>query len=207
MSNPVIIIVGAGPGIGAATARRFAAAGYDVGLIARDSARVEKLASELTKGGTSVGYAIVDAGDDHALTHALGAMGEHNGRLDVLLHNAVADRSGPVSAMTAADLQTVLRVESAALITSVQAVLPLLRIQHTGTVLATTRRGRLGASAVEDVVLRLAGELKGEGIHVATVAVSPGISEDLVAGAFTDLTYETAQDPASWRAVVELGTP
>ncbi len=75
MSNPVIIIVGAGPGIGAATARRFAAAGYDIGLIARNTTRVEKLASELTKSGTTVGYAIVDAGEPEALTHALSAMG------------------------------------------------------------------------------------------------------------------------------------
>lgn len=205
MPNPVIIIVGAGPGIGAATARRFAAAGYDVGLIARDTARVEKLAGELTKGGTTVGYAIVDVGEPKALTHALTAMGEHNGRLDVLLHNAVADASGPVSEMTAADLLAVLRTETAGLITAVQAVLPLLRTQHTGTVLATTRRGRLGGSAVEDVVRRLAGELKPEGIHVATVAVGTRVAQELVAGAFTDLASETAQDPATWRAVVELG--
>ncbi len=123
------------------------------------------------------------------------------------MHNAAADASGPVSELTAEDLLSVLRIETAGLITALQAVLPRLRTQHTGTVLATSRQGRLGGSAIEDVVHRLAGELKPEGIHVATVAVSPGVPQELVAGAFTDLVSETAQDPATWRAAVELGIP
>lgn len=204
MSSPVIIVVGAGPGIGAATARRFALQRYDVGLIARNGSRIEEFAGTLTEGGTTVGFATVDVGEPGALSHALTAMGEHNGRLDALLYNPVSAKERPVSEMSAADLLAELHVDAAGLLTVLQAVLPLLRAQHTGTVLATTRVGQRGAPALEALVRALAPELKPEGIHVATVRVSPGTDPELVAAAFSDLADETAQDPATWRTSVSL---
>ena len=42
-----IVIVGAGPNLGAAVARRFGREGMPVGLISRDAAKLEALAHEL----------------------------------------------------------------------------------------------------------------------------------------------------------------
>jgi len=86
MGNPVIIIVGAGPGVGAATARRFATAGYEIALVARDQERLEKLAAELTREGATVGYAVADVADPEALTAVLAKITEQTGRLDVIMH-------------------------------------------------------------------------------------------------------------------------
>lgn len=44
---PVLAVVGAGPGVGAAVARRFAREGYAVGLIARTGSRLEDVVAEL----------------------------------------------------------------------------------------------------------------------------------------------------------------
>ena len=53
-----LAIVGAGPGLGAAVARRFGAEGFSVALISRSQDRVDALAAELSAAGvTARGYA------------------------------------------------------------------------------------------------------------------------------------------------------
>lgn len=47
MSERTAVVAGAGPGNGAALARRFAAAGYKVALLARDQGRVDAMAAEI----------------------------------------------------------------------------------------------------------------------------------------------------------------
>lgn len=221
MSKPVIIVVGAGPGIGAATARRFAAAGYDVGLLARDAQRVEALAESLEKAGANVGWAAVDVADRAALDGALRRMTEHTGRLDVLLYNPANLRPVRVSELTAEDLLSDLAVGAAHLLTAVQAVLPILRQQHTGTILATgggvadspsPTMGSLGVqkAALRNLVQTLAADLSGEGIHVATLTIHSLVQEgtasspDRVAQLYAELVEETATDPKAWRTVIDL---
>lgn len=221
MSNPVIIIVGAGPGVGAAAARRFAAAGYDIGLLARNAKRLEKFAKELDKSGANVGWAAVDIADPAALDSTLRLMTEKTGRVDVLLHNAVAFRESPATKLTAEQLLADLGVGAASLLTAVQAVLPVLREQHTGTILATgsgaadhpsVEAAGLGVqkAALRNLIQALAAELSGEGIHVATVTVRGAIAEgtpfsaDAIAEIFAGLVAETGTDPSGWRTLVDL---
>lgn len=221
MSNPVIIIAGAGSGVGAATARRFAAAGYDIGLLARDADRLRSLADELGRDGTNVGWAAADLADAEALDAALSEMGERTGRVDVLLHNASVWRGVKASELTAAQLQADLAVGAASLLTAVQAVLPVLRRQHTGTILATgggtadrpdVAAASLGVqkAALRNLVQVLAAELAGEGIHVATVTVRGRIADgtpfsaDAISEVLAGLVAQTSEDPAGWHTVVDL---
>src|SRR4051794_39688227 len=221
MSNPVIIIVGAGPGVGAATARRFAAAGYDIGLLARNAERLEAFADELEKGGANVGWAAVDIADSTALDATLRRMTSKTERVDVLVHNAVAFRAAPATELTADQLLADLAVGTASLLTSVQAVPPVLREQHTGTVIATgsgagehptVSAASLGVqkAALGNLVQVLADELTSEGIHVATVTVRGTIAEgtpfapDKIADVFASLVAETSTDPANWHTRLSL---
>ncbi len=50
-----IAIVGAGPGLGAATARRFASEGFEVALVSRSRERVDTLAAQLADAGVRRG--------------------------------------------------------------------------------------------------------------------------------------------------------
>jgi NADP-dependent 3-hydroxy acid dehydrogenase YdfG len=221
MSNPVIIIVGAGPGVGAATARKFAAAGYDIGLLARNAKRLDEFANELEKDGANVGWAALDIADPTALGDKLRLMTEKTGRVDVLLHNAVAFREAPASELTAEQLLADLGVGTASLLTAVQAILPVLRRQHTGTIIATgsgaadrptVATASLGVqkAALRSLVQVLAAELSGEGIHVATVTIRGAIaagtpfSPEAIAEVFAGLVAETGTDPANWRTLVDL---
>ncbi len=220
MANPVIVIVGAGPGMGMAVARRFASAGYDVGLIGRDADKTEELATALEKDGAQVGWAAVDVADAAALTDVLQRMTGHTGRIDVLLVNQSAYRPATATQVTAAELLADLAVGTAPLLTAVQAVLPLLREQHTGTVLATGSgaadspspgAASLGPqkAALRNLVQALAAELAPEGIHVATVTVHGNLKEGTpfaptrIAEQFFALVEQTSTDPAGWDTVVD----
>jgi NADP-dependent 3-hydroxy acid dehydrogenase YdfG len=80
---PVFLITGASTGIGAATARQAAAAGYDVVLAARSEDKLQALASEI--GGLAVRCDVTEWEDQEALVKR--AVDEY-GRIDVAFANA-----------------------------------------------------------------------------------------------------------------------
>ena len=101
---PHLLIVGAGPGISAATARRFGGEGYAVGLIGRKQGALAELGAELRQDGTRVEWAGGDAGDPRSLEVAVTALIEQLGPVDVLLYNVSAGRQATVPELSADDL-------------------------------------------------------------------------------------------------------
>lgn len=143
MKRPTILVIGAGPGVGAAVARRFATAGYDVGLVARSGDRLAALAEELTGPGVAsgagssidVGWSAVDITDAPAFGAAITRLAEHTGRVDVLHLNPSVFRATSPLELSPEDLLADVALGVAPLLTAVQAALPYL---HSGaTVVAT----------------------------------------------------------------------
>jgi NAD(P)-dependent dehydrogenase (short-subunit alcohol dehydrogenase family) len=86
--NDVVVIAGAGPGNGAAFARRFAQGSYPVALLARTERTVQALADELRAGGgTALGLA-VDLTDPDAVAHAFRRIRRELGAVGMLIQNA-----------------------------------------------------------------------------------------------------------------------
>ena len=82
------IVVGVGPGLGAALGRRFAAAGYAVALAARNLERVKALAAAITKeGGTARAFA-TDATDAGAVQALVAHAEAELGPVEVAIYNA-----------------------------------------------------------------------------------------------------------------------
>ncbi len=81
-----IIITGAGSGIGRATAERFLAEGWSVGLVGRRSERLEEVASSTTSGESMV--LTGDVVDPDAVQSMVDRFVGRFGRLDVLFNNA-----------------------------------------------------------------------------------------------------------------------
>lgn len=221
MSSPLVLIVGGGPRLGGAVARRFGRDGYDVGLIARDEQRLAALAKGLDADGISASWRSADVSDADALAEAIGDLVEQAGRIDVVLHNISAWRDAPALELTPADLLADLSAGAASLLTVARAVVPGMRAAGRGTVLATGSgaadhpspgAASLGPqkAALRVLIRSLAAELRPDGIHAATVTVRGAIADstplapDRIADVYAELVAETAGPPGQWRTVVDL---
>lgn len=93
-ADKVVIVTGAGSGIGAGTAQRFSDEGANVVLAGRTREKLEKVASKLPAARTHVHAADVRLLSDVA--NLVAAALERFGRLDVLVNNAGIAPTGPV---------------------------------------------------------------------------------------------------------------
>ncbi|MFK8253013.1 SDR family NAD(P)-dependent oxidoreductase [Ancylobacter terrae] len=84
----VVLVTGAGSGIGAAIARRLATEGGHVILADRDGAAAGSVAGALSAEGRAAEPVVLDMTDDDAAARLAGRIGERHGRLDVLVNNA-----------------------------------------------------------------------------------------------------------------------
>src|SRR4051794_17955086 len=82
-----IIVVGAGPGLGAAVAGRFGAEGFRVGLVSRRRPTLDALAAELVALGVDVHTAVGDSGYTASLHDAMDALIAELGLPDVVVYN------------------------------------------------------------------------------------------------------------------------
>src|SRR4051794_35454448 len=110
MSNPVIVVIGAGPGLGASVARRFGREGYDVGLVSRDDAQLAELGERLQGEGITTGWASADIADAASLSAAVERFARHSGHLDHLHFNPSVFRQQDPLTLTPDDLLADVRV-------------------------------------------------------------------------------------------------
>jgi NADP-dependent 3-hydroxy acid dehydrogenase YdfG len=184
-------LVGAGPGLGLATARRFGAAGHTVALIARRAERLAELTAELVRDGIEARAFPADVLDRASLTVALQDATDTLGPVEVLQFSPVprADFMKPVLDTSADDLDAPLNFSVKGPVTAVHAVLPGMRALGRGTVLFVNggsavrpNPGLAGTSiafAAESAYARMLHDaLAPENIHVAQLIVPGAIRPD-----------------------------
>ncbi len=182
-------MIGAGPGIGAAVARRFARAGLPVGLIARKPETIA--ATRATMSGAVTAEALADAADEHALRAALDAVAGELGPIDVLVYNAGLIRQDVPGELSTAEHQYAWAVNVVGAITAVVHVGPAMADAGRGTILLTGGMPEpvpdvvslsLGKAGVRALTRLLATQYGPAGVHVATVTVggtvAPGTAFD-----------------------------
>ena len=181
MSNPVVVVVGAGPGVGMAVARRFAKEGYDVGLVGRTESTVTLLGEQLQAEGVTTGWTACDATDAEALTAAVTRFGGFSGRIDALHFNPSAFRQLDPLHLTAAELLEDVALGVGALLTAVQAARPFMssgaRVTATGSMAADQPWHEAASLGVQKAGLRnlvrsLDATLRPDGIRAVSVTVN-----------------------------------
>lgn len=88
MANPgTALIMGVGEGLGVALAKRFAAGGHAIAMVARDRDRLLPLADEISKTGAKVAAYSADTTDQDAVIAAFDQAETELGDIDVAIHN------------------------------------------------------------------------------------------------------------------------
>ena len=214
MSKPVIVIIGAGPGVSGSVARRFADEGYDVALLGADQQAIDDLVPDLEARGATVGHAVADVTDEQAARDAVRRFGEHTGHIDVLHFNPSAFREKDPLTLTVPELLEDVALGVGALLTVVQAARPYLssggRISVTGSMAADDPwegAASLGVqkAGVRNLVHSLDKTLSADDIRAVSVTVHGALARE---GAFTpdrvaDAIHDAVtRDAAEWTSEV-----
>jgi NADP-dependent 3-hydroxy acid dehydrogenase YdfG len=150
VSRPgAVIVVGAGPGVGAAVARRFGREGHPVGLVARDRGRLAAMAVELRAAGVAAAVATADARRPGDVRAALEALAAELGPPEVLCYSPLPalDTIKPVVDTTAEDLGAAFELGVVGCAAAVGATLPAMLAARRGSLLFTTGSAVIRPSA------------------------------------------------------------
>jgi NAD(P)-dependent dehydrogenase (short-subunit alcohol dehydrogenase family) len=201
--SEVCLITGVGPGSGAALARRFAAEGYRVAMLARDADRLAQLAREIPG---SVAFP-ADVADLDALRAVLARVRSELGAPAVLLHNAVAGGFGTFESVTPEAFEQRFRVNVTSLLVLAQELTPAMIAAGHGAIVVTGNtsawRGKAAfagfapTKAAQRILAEsLARTLGPKGVHVAYVVIDAVIDVPWARQAFPDRADEFFIQPA-----------
>ena len=230
MNGKTAAVLGVGPGLGAAVARRFAREGFAVALMARREESVAGAREEIEGAGGRALPVSADATDPASVAAAFDEVRSSLGAPEVFVYNAGAFQMGGILDLSPEKFDECFKANCAGAFYAAQQVLPAMVEAGRGTVLLTgataALRGgaRFSALAVGKFGLRalaqsMAREFGPQGVHVAHVVVdgqidtprvremSPGredhtmLSPDAIAETYWQLH---SQDRTAWTLELDL---
>jgi NAD(P)-dependent dehydrogenase (short-subunit alcohol dehydrogenase family) len=230
LNGTVAAILGVGPGLGAAVARRFAREGFAVALMARSEGSVEGVREEIEGSGGKAFPVTADATEPASVALAFERVRDELGDPEVFVYNAGAFEMGGILEVAPEKFDECFKANCAGAFYAAQQVLPAMVEAGRGTILLTgataSLRGsaRFAALAVGKFGLRalaqsMAREFGPQGVHVAHVVIDGQIntpraremwpdreghtmlSPDVIAETYWRLH---SQDPTAWTLELDL---
>ena len=130
MNKGVCVVVGVGPGNGAAIAARFAADGYRVALCARDQQKLESIAATIPGSAPFV----YDVQDPEAAAAVFAQIHQQLGPIEVLVYNAGAGAFANIDDAILDNFQATWEVNCRGLFVAVKSALPDMRAMGKGNI-------------------------------------------------------------------------
>ena len=226
MTDPVCVISGVGPGTGSALARRFAAGGHRVAMLARNPQRLTELERELPY---SKGYAC-DVSDAAQVETTADRVERDLGVPTTLVHNAVGGAFGSFLEIDPAVLNRNFQVNTMGLLYLARRLTPAMMSAGSGNVIVTGNTSALRGkpsfagfaptkAAQRILAESMARELGPKGVHVAYIIIDAVIDVPWTRERFKDRPDDffikpgaiaeeawhlTQQDRSGWSFNVEL---
>jgi short-subunit dehydrogenase len=208
-----LLLVGAGPGLGLAVARRFASGGYRVTLVARSRDRLGELASGLADTGAEVNTIKADASDPEDFGARMTELYRRDGAPGVVIYSAAMGAPDQLLSSTVAHLQEAYAVDVIGAIVVARSAAPAMKAAGFGTIIVTgggfadhpipaLATLSLGKAALRSAATILGVDLGPDGIRVATLT----IAGQIVAGTsfdparIADRYWEVVHTDGPWKA-------
>jgi NAD(P)-dependent dehydrogenase (short-subunit alcohol dehydrogenase family) len=181
--------IGTGPGIGFATAERFAKEDFQVVLTARGIAKTQKLAERLISKGYKANVRMVDSSDPKSVAELVAEVQKQYGSIDVLHYNAASMRKATLSEQPRDSFNDDLAVNIGGALVAAQAVAPKMEEQKSGAILLTGGGFALapspdylsisiGKAGIRALAHGLFVPFREKGIHIATVTIFALVSPE-----------------------------
>lgn len=205
LNDKIAVITGAGKGIGAAVAKRFAGEGAKVVLLDREESHASQVAAAIkAEGGEAIAYQL-DVTDRAAIGKVIDSVLDQFKTIDILINNAGVTRDVMIHKMKEEDWDLVMDINMKGAFNMVQAIIGTMREKSYGKIINVSSAGRFGNvgqtnySASKEAIVgftrSLAKESGGKGINVN--AIAPGTI-------VTDMYYGI---PEHIRDIMKLITP
>ncbi|MGA2409064.1 MAG: SDR family NAD(P)-dependent oxidoreductase [Candidatus Binataceae bacterium] len=202
---PVALVTGAGPGLGASLARRFARE-YAVAINARGASYLKTLGDEIREAGGRVLELPADIGDTAQVKAAFAHVRSELGEPEILLYNAGSGTWGNISTITAEQYEATWRVNAFGAFLCAREAAPAMIARGRGAMLYTgaaagVRPGPRSAAfgpakfAMRGLAQSLSRDLGPRGIHVAWINVDGGIDAPRVRARHQQLKDEDLLKP------------
>jgi NAD(P)-dependent dehydrogenase (short-subunit alcohol dehydrogenase family) len=178
-----VLVIGAGPGIGASIARTAAGAGARITIVSRTSSTLDPLVAELAGEGYDVAPYVADAAYEPRFTEVLARIVDERGAPTLAVYNAVDPApKGPATSLEPEFLTVSLETNVTGALVLVQGVLDPMRAAGGGTILLTggvlavqpwsdMTALSVGKAAMRTLALCLHQELAEDPVNVVTLTV------------------------------------
>lgn len=196
-SKPVIAVVGAGPGIGEAVARKFVSEGFIVALLARTEDKLQTMVTgiEADFGKSTARYYITDLRVESDALSSFAKIKEELGAVQVLVYNAGARRVNgrKILDTSSEEFENFTKINLFGAFWSTKCVLPDMLAASRGTIIFTGATGSLrgspglssfspgkfGLRSLAQIITR---EYQPEGIHAAHLVIDGPVDGKLIGG-------------------------
>ena len=195
----VVVVTGAGHGIGRATARRFAGEGAHVVVVDMNESGAAETVDLITAQGGTAQAMVADVSDERAVADLGARIATAHGRGDVLHNNAGRLRGGSVTDLSVGEWDLTFAVNVRSMFLVSRAVIPLM-LPNGGAIVNTASTsglvGEMGIpaynsskGAVVNLTRQLAADYTGQGIRVNCVCpgwIPTGFNDPVLEGMSDD---------------------
>lgn len=203
----VAVVVGAGPGLGSALARRFSA-GYDVALVARSAGVIDEIAQELNASGTKAQAIRSDATQPEDVSRAHEKITNGLGAPEILIYNPGGGYRGRLTETTYEQFEATWRIHALGAFLWARQVVPEMLTRKKGVILITGATAGIkpfptsaafgpAKFAARGLAQVLSHDLHPQGIHVAYVNIDGAIDTPRVRERIRDLKQEDLLLPSA----------
>jgi NAD(P)-dependent dehydrogenase (short-subunit alcohol dehydrogenase family) len=225
----VATVIGVGPGLGAALARRFAAQ-YAVALVARGEDKLAGFVHEINAGGGTALAVSADVSKEQAIAGAFQRIRHELGDTDVLLYNAAMRPFGTLMETKPSTFENTWRVGAFGAFLAAQQVVPPMLDKGRGVILftgatagvkpfATSAAFGPAKFAMRGLAHVMARDLGPKGIHVAWINIDGAIDTPFIRQRFAQIQDEEMlkpsaiaetywhlahQDPSAWTLDIDV---